>query len=117
MSINKINLAGRVGGDPEVTYFESDKVVAKFSIAVNRTKTETNWFNIEVWGKHAETTQQYVKKGSLVGITGRIGFSEWNDKTTGEPRRRHVVTADNYRGLTLLGSKKQDSDYADDGNW
>jgi len=112
--INKLNIVGRLGSDPELSYFEGGKVVAKFSVAVNRTKTETNWFNVEVWGKQAETAKTYLTRGSLVGITGRLGFSEWNDRETGEPRRKHVVTADNYRGLTLLGSKKQDSGYSDD---
>ena len=115
--INKINIAGRVGGDPEVAYFEGDKVVAKFSVAVNRTKEETNWFNIEVWGKSAEIAKEYVRKGSLVGITGRLGFSEWEDKTTGEPKRKHVITADNYRGLALLGSSKKREDYDNDDGW
>lgn len=114
MSINKINLAGRVGGDPEVKYFEGDKVVAKFSLAVTRSKDHTDWLNIELWGKNAETAAQYVKKGSLVGITGSLKFESWEDKNTGEPRRRHIIAGDR---LTLLGSSKKRDDYEDDDNW
>jgi single-strand DNA-binding protein len=114
--INKINIAGRVGGDPEVSYLDGGKVVAKFSVAVNRGKDEPpNWFNVEVWNKQAETAAGYVKKGSLVGITGRLGFNEWSDRETGEFRRKHVITADPRRGLSLLGSsKKQQEEYDDD---
>ena len=114
MSINKVNIAGRVGQDPEMKYLDGGNCVAKFSVAVTKSKEHTNWFNVEVWGKTAETAAEYVKKGSLVGITGSLKFDAWEDRTTGEPRRRHVVTGDR---LSLLGSKKQDNDYEDDGDW
>ena len=65
--MNSVSLIGRLTADPETRYFESGKVVAKFSIAVNRTKDEADFFEIEAWEKTAEVVSQYCKKG----FTGR----------------------------------------------
>ena len=72
--VNHIVLVGRAGRDPEIRYFESGKVVTTFSMAVNRPMkdAQTDWFDIEIWGKQAEIAGEYVKKGSLIGIEGRI---------------------------------------------
>ena len=105
VDINHIVLVGRAGRDPEMRYFESGKVVTTFSLAVNRPMKEaqTDWFDIEIWGKQAEIAGEYVKKGSLIGVEGRIRWDSWNHKDTGEPITRPMVIADNIR---LLGSKK-----------
>ena len=72
MEINTINLVGRAGREPDVRYFESGSVVANFTLAVNRRSRdeEPDWFNLEIWGKQAQIAADYVKKGSLIGITG-----------------------------------------------
>ena len=105
MSINAINLVGRAGRDPEVRYFESGSIVANFTIAVNRRSRndEPDWFNLEIWGKQAQVAADYVKKGSLLGITGRFKLDQWQDKTTGENKSKPVIRVDR---LELLGSKK-----------
>jgi len=105
MSLNKVHLVGRVGHDPEVKYFESGKVVCNFAIAVNRTKTETDWFDLEIWDKTAEVAKNYVREGSLIGVTGSLKFDRWNDRTTGDERQKPVIRVDK---LDLLGSKKDD---------
>ena len=71
MQINTINLVGRAGREPDVRYFESGSIVANFTIAVNRRSRdeEPDWFNLEIWGKQAQIAADYVKKGSLIGIT------------------------------------------------
>ena len=105
MEINSINLVGRAGREPDVRYFESGTIVANFTLAVNRRsrEEEPDWFNLEIWGKQAQIAADYVRKGSLIGITGSFKIDSWKDKNTGEDRFKPVVRVDR---LNLLGSKK-----------
>ena len=105
--VNSVVIVGRAGQDPEMKYFESEKVKTTFSLAVNRwdnrTKEEvTDWFNIEVWDKQAEFAGEYFKKGRQVVVDGRISISKWTDQT-GEEKERFLVIANDVR---LLGSKR-----------
>ena len=105
--MNTATIVGRAGQDAEIRYFESGKVKANFSIAVNRwdskTKSEvTDWFNIEVWDKQAEFAGEYVKKGRQVVADGRISISKWTDQT-GEEKERFLIVANQIR---LLGSRR-----------
>ena len=109
MSINSVTLVGRAGKDPEIKYFESGTAVAQFSIATNRVikregEDDTDWHNIKIWGKGAQVAVDYVKKGHLVGIIGRIEYEKWIDRTSGEKRIKTVIVADR---LQLLTSKKE----------
>ncbi len=106
MSINAINLVGRAGRDPEVRYFESGSIVANFTIAVNRRSRneEPDWFNLEIWGRQAQVAADYVRKGSLLGISGSFKLDQWRDKTTGENKSKPVIRVDR---LDLLGSKRE----------
>ena len=106
--INSVVVVGRAGQDPEMKYFESGKAKTTFSVAVNRwdskTKAEvTDWFNIELWDKVAETAGTYVKKGRLVALEGRLSASKWTD-ASGVQRERYLVTATNLR---LLSSRNE----------
>ena len=102
--VNSVILVGRAGRDPEMRYFESGRVKTTFSLAVNRpTKDkETDWFDIEIWGRQAEIAGEYVRKGSLIGIEGRLDFSKWTDDA-GNKNVRPIINAN---GLRLLGSKR-----------
>ena len=107
--INSVVLVGREGQDPDMKYFESGKVKTTFSIAVNRwdskTKAEvTDWFNVELWDKLAEVAGEYVKKGKLVAIDGRLSSSKWTD-ATGAQRERFFIRAGNLR---LLSGSRSD---------
>ena len=106
MEINTINLVGRAGREPDVRYFESGTTVANFTLAVNRISRndEPDWFNLEIWGKQAQIAADYIKKGSLVGITGSFKIDSWKDKNTGEDRFKPVVRVDR---LNLLSSRKE----------
>ena len=106
MEINTISLVGRAGREPDVRYFESGSTVANFTLAVNRISRndEPDWFNLEIWGKQAQIAADYVKKGSLVGITGSFKIDSWKDKNTGEDRFKPVVRVDR---LNLLSSRKE----------
>ena len=105
MGINSVTLVGRAGRDPEVRYFESGTVVANLTMAVNRRSRddEPDWFNLEIWGKQAQVAADYVKKGSLIGVTGSFKLDTWKDRSTGEDRNKPVVRVDR---LELLGSKR-----------
>ena len=112
MEINTISLVGRAGREPDVRYFESGSTVANFTLAVNRItrSDEPDWFNLEIWGKQAQIAADYVKKGSLLGITGSFKIDSWKDKNTGEDRFKPVVRVDR---LNLLSSRKE----TDNGNF
>ena len=112
MGINTINLVGRAGREPDVRYFESGSTVANFTLAVNRISRsdEPDWFNLEIWGKQAQIAADYVKKGSLIGITGSFKIDSWKDKNTGEDRFKPVVRVDR---LNLLSSRRE----TDNGNF
>ena len=105
--MNSVVVVGRAGQDAEIKYFESGKIRTTFSLAVNRwdskTKAEvTDWFNIDVWDKQAEFAGEYIKKGRLVVVDGRIQSNKWKD-ASGEERERYLIVANTVR---LLGSKR-----------
>jgi single-strand DNA-binding protein len=103
---NRVALVGHAGRDAEVRYFESGKVNAKFTLAVNRRSRDDqpDWFPLEIWGKQAQVAADYVRKGSLLGITGSFKLDRWTDRTTSEERSKPVITVDR---LDLLGSKRE----------
>jgi single-strand DNA-binding protein len=106
MSVNKVILVGRLGRDPETRYTGGGQAVANFSVATDETyrdrngerQKRTEWHRIAVWGKLAEIAQQYLKKGSLVYVEGRIRSREWNDKE-GQKRTSFEIVASNFRML------------------
>jgi single-strand DNA-binding protein len=104
--VNSVALVGRAGRDPEANYFESGSMVAKFTLAVNRRSRDDkpDWFPLEIWGKQAQVAADYVRKGSLLGITGSFKLDRWTDRTTGEERSKPVITVDR---LDLLGGRRE----------
>lgn len=110
MSVNKVILVGRLGRDPETRYTGSGQAVCNFSIATDETfkdrngerQKRTEWHKIVVWGKQAEIAQQYLKKGSLLYLEGRIQSRQWDDKKDGTKRTSFEIVANSFR---MLGSK------------
>ena len=86
-ALNRIQLIGRLGKDPEGKFIPTGKKVTHFSLAVtNRWKTKdgetkeyTEWINIEAWGRLGEVCQEYLKKGSLVYLDGRLKTDRYED--------------------------------------
>lgn len=113
MSINVVNLVGRVGGQPDVKYFESGAVKCTLTLAVNRPRKDDqpDWFNLEIWGKTAEVAANYVQKGSQIGVTGSLKIESWKDRTNGSNRSKPVIKVDK---LDLLSSKQQQANASDD---
>jgi single-strand DNA-binding protein len=90
MSYQTVILVGNLGKDPEMRYTPSGQPVTNLSVATNRQYTdsngqqvkETTWFRVSVWGKQAESCNQYLRKGSTVLVEGRLN----PDPKTGGPR-------------------------------
>ena len=88
MSVNKVILIGRLGRDPEVRYMPNGEAVCNFSIATSETwkdqhgqkQERTEWHNITLYRRLAEVAGQYLKKGSLVYIEGRIQSRKYTGK-------------------------------------
>ena len=81
----KLIVVGILGKDPEMSYTPDAKAVTTFSMATNRRyndKKETTWFRVSVWGRQAESSNQYLTKGSRVLVEGRLR----PDLNTGNPR-------------------------------
>jgi single-strand DNA-binding protein len=107
MSLNSVTLVGRAGRDPEVRYFESGSVVCNLPLAVDRRRRNSDqpdWFDLEIWDRRAEVAANYVRKGKLIGIRGRLKFDHWQDRNTGAQRSKPVIRVDD---LELLGSKRE----------
>jgi single-strand DNA-binding protein len=104
---NSVVMVGRLGQDPEIKYFESGSVKARFSIAVDRTFSRenkvTDWFSIEVWGRQAEFVGEWIKKGSLVSVTGQLEVNRYNDQA-GNPKEWPYIRATDVR---FVGSKRE----------
>ncbi|HEY5983683.1 MAG TPA: single-stranded DNA-binding protein [Anaerolineales bacterium] len=104
-ALNKVQLIGYLGKDPETRTVPSGRKVAQFSLAVtrrwkagNENKEATDWFNVEVWGRLAEISQQYLKKGSLVYVEGRLQTDRYEDKS-GEVKYFTKVAANTLQFL------------------
>ena len=87
-TLNRVQLIGRLGKDPEGKFTPNGKKVAHFSLAVSNrwkdkngeTKESTEWVNIEAWGRLGEVCQEYLKKGSLIYLEGRLKTDKYEDK-------------------------------------
>lgn len=102
---NQISILGNVGQAVDSRYFDSGKNKASFSLAVRRTKEETDWFAIELWGDSAKVAEKYVEKGSKVGVTGHLKLESWTDKNTGEVRTKPVIVGDRIELAGKNGSE------------
>jgi single-strand DNA-binding protein len=93
-SLNKVQLIGNLGKDPEVKYTPQGTPVAKFSLATNERykdkdgnwQDRTEWHNVVLWQRLAEIAGEYLKKGGKVYIEGRLQTHSWDDKTTGQKK-------------------------------
>ncbi len=108
MSVNKAILVGRLGRDPETRYTSGGQAVTNFTLATDETykdrsgerQKRTEWHRIVLWGKLAEIAQQYLKKGMLVYVEGRIQTRQWEDKRDGQKRQTTEIVGNVMRMLT-----------------
>lgn len=109
MGVNKVFLIGHAGKDPEIFQMQSGDKNAKFSLATSETYknnqgervTNTEWHNIVCWKKLAEIIEQYVKKGMMIYVEGKIKTRSYDNK---EGVKQYVteIMAEN---IQILGSK------------
>lgn len=99
-ALNRVQLIGHLGKDPESRFTPTGKKVAQFSIAISQrwksggeTKEYTEWVNVEAWGRLGEVAQQYLKKGSLVYLEGHLKTDKYEDKEKGETKYYTKVVA------------------------
>lgn len=77
---NTFAVAGNVGKDPELRKTQGGNSVTSFSVASKTGKDKTSWFNVTCFGKTADTVAEYVKKGSLVYVSGYVEIEKYDDK-------------------------------------
>jgi single-strand DNA-binding protein len=109
-SVNKVQLIGNVGRDPELRYLAGGEAVATFSLATNRrwrgqdgqAHEQTEWHNVVAWRKLAEQCGEYLTQGRQVYVEGRLQTRTWDDATSGQKRYRTEIVAER---MVLLDSR------------
>lgn len=112
MGLNKVMLIGNVGRDPEVRYLDKNSKVATFSIATteryrdrnNELKDITEWHTVVCWRRNADIVEQYVRKGSLLYIEGRIRTRSWDDQSG----VKHSITEIHAETFQILGRRSDE---------
>lgn len=115
-SLNKVQLIGNVGRDPEMRYLQSGEPVTTFSVATNRRWTgqdnqprdETEWHNIVAWRKLAEQCNEYLSKGRKVYIEGRLQTRSWDDQASGQKKYRTEIVADRMLMLDSRDARQRE---------
>ncbi len=95
-NLNKVQIIGNLGQDPEMRFTANGRAVSTFNVAVNRSYTtgdgerreETEWVRVVAWARLAELVSQYLTKGRLVYVEGRLQTRQWDDK---EGQRRYTT--------------------------
>ena len=122
MSVNIAIVVGNLGKDPEVRFTQSGRAVANFPIATSESWTgqdgspqeRTEWHNIVVWGKQAESCGQYLSKGRQVFVQGRIQTRKWTDQN-GQDRYMTEIVAQRVQFLGGGGGARASQESQDQG--
>ena len=109
MAVNKVILVGNLGRDPEIRYTPGGKAVARFPVATGEVWTDaegnrqerTEWHNVVVWGKQAETCSQYLSKGRQVFVEGSIRSRAYDDR---DGNKRYITEIIGQR-VQFLGGR------------
>ncbi len=110
VSVNRMTIVGNLGSDPEMRFTPSGRPVTSFRVATNwrytsaegERREETEWFTIVCWSKLAEQCNQYLTKGRLVYVEGRLKTSTWEGQD-GQQRSRNEIIADRVKFLDRQG--------------
>lgn len=112
-SLNKVELIGRLGGDPETRYMPNGNAVTNITMATSETwkdkntgqqQEKTEWHKVVLFGKVAEIAGQYLRKGSQVYIEGKLQTRKWQDQS-GQDRYTTEIVVDIGGKMLLLGGK------------
>lgn len=113
MNLNKVLLVGRLTQDPETRSTPSGQTVTTIRMATNRVWTNqggqkqeaVEYHTVVAWGRLAEIASQYLKRGAMAMIEGRLQTRSWDDKTTGQKRYMTEIVAENLQlGPRAMGS-------------
>lgn len=118
--LNKVMIIGNLGRDPEMRFAPSGQAITNFSVAVTRSwknsegqqQDETEWFNIEAWGRLAEISNEYLSKGRKAYVEGRLRTDSWEDKNTGEKKYRTKVVATEIQFLEPRAAQSADTSFS-----
>ena len=119
-SLNKVQLIGRLGADPEVKQMVNGKSVARISLATSQTwkdrntgekKEKTEWHRIVVFNEGlVNVIQQYLKKGAQIYIEGQLHTRKWKDEQTGQDKYSTEIILQGYNStLTMLGGSNSNN--------
>ncbi len=120
--INKVILVGNLGQDPEVRYMSNGNAVANFNVATSETwkdkqtgenRDKTEWHRIVVFGKLAEITSEFLKKGTLVYIEGQLQTRKWQDQSGQDRYTTEVVINPIGGSLQILGNRAGNDSFND----
>lgn len=108
-TVNKVILIGRLGKDPDMRYAPSGTAIANFNMATNQSTKDkdgnftdhTDWHRVVAFGRTAEVAGEYLVKGKLVYIEGRLQTRSWEDKNGQKKYTTEVVCSN----MQLLGSR------------
>ena len=117
-SVNRVILVGNLGKDPEIKYTASGMAMAKFSIATSEVRKDaqgnrqesTEWHNIVVWGKQAEIAGEYLKKGTMVYLEGRLRTRSWDDPQGGGKRYATEIVGDRFQMLSSRADRGESAE-------
>ena len=120
-SVNKVVLVGHLGGDPETRYTPADTAVANFTVATNESwkdasgenQDKTEWHRCVIFGKPAQIAGDYLKKGQLVYLEGKLQTRNWEDKD-GIKRYTTEIVCERF---TMLGRKMDADNYQSPGSY
>ena len=97
---------GRLGKDPEISTVKN-KLLAKFSLAVDQKDNQTMWLNVSCWEKQAEIVQKYARKGTPMFLLGQLQQNKYTDKSTQSERISFEVKATNVQ---ILGERQKEAE-------
>lgn len=100
MSLNRIDIMGRLTSDPVLRRTQSNKPVASFTLAVDRdyNKGEVDFIDCVAWNNTAEFVNSYFEKGRMAVVSGRLQFREWTDKNGSKRKNAEVIVENIYFG-------------------
>lgn len=119
MNYNRVIIGGNLTRDPELRYSQSGTAICKFGVAINETYTtngekrqNTHFVDVTAFGRTGETINQYLKKGDPFFGEGKLEFSSWEDRSTGQKRNKLAVIVERFQFVG--GSRRDDSAPATD---
>jgi single-strand DNA-binding protein len=103
--INKVSIAGNLTKAPELRFLPNERATTSFTVAINHkwktkdgeARSETEFIDVECWGRTAELVCQYMTKGRNIYLEGRLRLDQWEDKNTGQKRSKIKVQADEVK--------------------